>query len=173
MSMSVSSVSNNMSFDPTAMFKKLDTNSDGGVTKDEFLSNIKKKDGDTDEKLTEMFEDTDTDGDGKITQAENEAAMKKMQQSGGPKGPPPTGGAGASSKSSSSSSTSSSSSSSTNYDVRDTDKDGEVSIQEKLAYILKQLEENPAKETTQSEYDRTGQTTESSNLVASTFSVKA
>lgn len=167
MSMGVTSISSNMSFDPTAMFKKLDTNSDGSISKEEFLANIKKQDGDTDEKLTKMFEETDTDGDGKITQAENEAAMKKMQQGGKPKGPPPTQGAGAASKSSSSSSTS------TTYDVRDTNKDGEVSIQEKLAYILKQLEENANSETTQSEYDSTGQTTESSSLVANTFSVKA
>jgi len=164
MSMSVSSISSNMSFDPTAMFKKFDTDSDGGISKEEFLVNIKKQDGDTDEKLTKMFEETDTDGDGKITQAENEAAMKKMQQGGKPKGPPPTGSASASSSNSSSSS---------NYDVRDTDKDGEVTIQEKLAYILKQLEENANAETTQSGYDSTGQTTESSSLVANTFSIKA
>jgi hypothetical protein len=41
--MGVSSISSNMSFDPTAMFKKLDVNSDGGVSKDEFLANIKKQ----------------------------------------------------------------------------------------------------------------------------------
>lgn len=167
MSMGISSISSNMNFDPTAMFKKLDANSDGSVDKEEFLANIKKQDGDSDEKLTKMFEETDTDGDGKITQAENDAMMKKMQEGGKPKGPPPAQGAGASSKSSSTSSTS------TTYDVRDTDKDGEVSIQEKLEYILKQLEENANTESTQSEYDSTGQTTESSTLVANTFSVKA
>ncbi|MBA4383492.1 MAG: hypothetical protein C0410_02030, partial [Anaerolinea sp.] len=147
-----------------------DANSDGSVDKEEFLANIKKQDGDTDKKLTKMFEETDTDGDGKISQSENEAVLKKMQQGGKPKGPPPAQSTGASSKSSYSSSTSSST---TNYDVRDTDKDGEVSIQEKLAYILKQLEENANAELSQSEYDSTGQTTESSNLVATTFSIKA
>lgn len=155
------------------MFKKMDVNSDGSVDKEEFLANIKKQDGDTDEKLLKMFEDTDTDGDGKISQAENEAVMKKMQQGGKPKGPPPTQGAGASSKSSSTSSTSSSSSSSSTYDVRDTDEDGEVTIKEKLAYILKQLEENATAEATQNEYNSTGQTKESSSLVANTFSIKA
>lgn len=168
MSMGVSSISSNMNFDPAAMFKKLDANSDGGIDQEEFLANIKKHDGDTDEKLLKMFEETDTDGDGKISEAENEAVMKKMQQGGKPKGPPPAQGASASSKSSSSNSTSS-----TDYDVRDTDKDGDVSIQEKLAYILKQLEENAKTESTQSEYDSTGQTTEQSTLVANTFSVKA
>ena len=85
-----------MSFDPTAMFKKLDADTDGSIDKEEFLANIKKQDGDTDEKLTKMFEETDTDGDGKITEAENEAVMKKMQQGGKPKGPPPAEGASAS-----------------------------------------------------------------------------
>lgn len=170
MSMGISSISSNMSFDPSAMFKKLDTNTDGGIDKEEFLANIKKQDGDTDEKLIKMFEETDTDGDGKITQAENEAAMKKMQQGGKPKGPPPTQSSGSASKSSSSSSTSSSS---TNYDVRDTDEDGEVTVKEKLAYILKQLEENANAELSQSEYNSNGQATESSNLVETTFSIKA
>lgn len=164
MSMGVSSISST-SFDPAAMFKKLDVNADGGIDKEEFLANIKKQDGDTEEKLLKMFEETDTDADGKISQAENEAVMKKMQQGGKPKGPPPSQGADASSQSSSSSSTT--------YDIRDTDKDGEVSIQEKLAYILKQLEENAKTESTQSEYNSTGQSTESSSLVANTFSIKA
>ena len=167
MSMGVSSI-NNTSFDPAAMFKKLDVNADGSIDKEEFLANIKKQDVDTEEKLLKIFEETDTDGDGKISQAENEAVMKKMQRGGKPKGPPLSQGAGAASKSSSSSSTST-----TTYDVRDTDEDGEVSIQEKLAYILKQLEENAKTESTQSEYDNTGQMTESSSLVANTFSIKA
>ncbi len=170
MPMGVSSISSSMSFNPAEMFKKLDSNSDGSVDKEEFLANIKKQDGDTDEKLLKMFAETDTDGDGKISQAENEAVMKKMQQGGKPKGPPPSQGTGASSKSTSSGS---SSSTSTSYDVRDTNKDGEVSIQEKLAYILKQLEENANAETAQSGYDSTGQTAESSSLVANTFSIKA
>jgi Ca2+-binding EF-hand superfamily protein len=114
-----------------------------------------------------MFEETDSDGDGLISQAENEAIMSKMQQGGKPKGPPPAQGAGDASKSSSTSSTS------TTYDVRDTDEDGEVTIQERLEYMLKQLEENASKESTQGIYNSTGQTTESSTLVANTFSIKA
>ena len=78
MSMGVSSI-NNTSFDPAAMFKKLDVNADGSIDKEEFLANIKKQDVDTEEKLLKIFEETDTDGDGKISQAENEAVMKKMQ----------------------------------------------------------------------------------------------
>lgn len=163
MSMGISSISNNMSFDPSAMFKKLDTDGDGGVTKEEFLANIKKQDGDTDEKLTKMFEETDTDGDGVITEAENEAIMQKMSK----QGPPPP------SSSSTSSSSSSSSSSSTTYDVRDANKDGNVTAEEKLAYVLKLLQENEDSETVLSEYNNAGERTTSSATISTTFSVKA
>ena len=165
MSMGISSISNNMSFDPSAMFKKLDTDGDGGVTKEEFLANIKKQDGDTDEKLAKMFEETDTDGDGVITEAENEAMMQKMAKKGPPPPPP--------SSSSTTSSSSSSSSSSTSYDVRDANKDGSVTAEEKLAYVLKLLQENEDSETVLSEYNKAGERTTSSATVSTTFSVKA
>ena len=57
--------------------------------------------------------------------------------------------------------------------MRDTDKAGEVSIQEKMADILKQLEENANTESSQSEYNSSGQATESSSLVETTFGIKA
>jgi len=153
-----------MNFDSTSLFKKWDTDGSGGISQDEFLANVKRMDGDTDEKLIKMFEDTDSDGDGVISQAENEAAMQKMAQ-GGQKmqGPPPAKPAGGSSKSSSSQT----------YDVRDTNQDGEVSTQEKLEYILKLLEEQQKTESTQSQYSMSGQATESSSQVSTTFSVNA
>ena len=40
MSMGISPIGNNMSFDPSAMFKKLDTDGNGGVTKEEFLAKV-------------------------------------------------------------------------------------------------------------------------------------
>lgn len=159
--MGISPISSNMNFDPTAMFKKLDTNGDGGVTKDEFLANIKKQDGDTDEKLEKMFTETDTDGDGIITEAENEAIMQKMAKQ-GPPPPPPSKSSG-----------SSSSSSSTTYDVKDINKDGSVSAEEKLAYILKLLQENEDSQTVLNEYNQSGQTETSSSSITTTFSVKA
>lgn len=166
MSMGISPISGNMSFDPSAMFKKLDANSDGGVTKEEFFANIKKKDGDTDEKLTKMFEETDTDGDGVITESENEAIMQKMSKQ-GPPPPPPA------SKTSSSSSTSSTTSSTTTYDVKDTNEDGTVSAEEKLDYIIKLLEEAKNTDSASSEYSQTGQLSGLSSAVSSTFSVSA
>lgn len=165
MSMGISSISSNMSFDPTEMFKKLDKNSDGGVTKDEFLAGIKKQDGDTDEKLTKMFEETDTDGDGIITESENNAIMEKMSKQGPP--PPPPSASKTSSASSSSSSTT------TTYDVKDTNKDGEVSTEEKLEYILKLLQENADSETVLNEYNQSGESVLSSSSVSTTFSIPA
>lgn len=167
MSIGISSINSSMSFDPSEMFKKLDANSDGGVTKEEFLANIKKQDGDNDEKLTKMFEETDADGDGVITEAENEAIMQKMSKQGPPPPPPP------SSSSSATSSSSSSSSSSTTYDVRDTNEDGSVSAEEKLAYVLKLLQENESSDTVLSEYNKAGELSTSSSTVATTFSIKA
>ena len=167
MSMGISAISNNMSYDPAAMFKKLDANSDGGVTKDEFLAGIKKHKGDADEALTRMFENTDGDGDGIITQTEIDAMMQKMAKNGGAKGPPPSGGVGKASSSGTSGS------SSTSYDVRDTNEDGEVSTQEKMDYILKLLQENAASEAVLSEYDQSGESIFSSSSVSTTFSVNA
>ncbi len=173
MSMGISSISGSMNFDPTAMFKKIDSNADNSISKDEFLAGIKKQDGDSDEKLLKMFEETDSDGDGKISQAENEAALQKMAQGGqrpqGMQGPPPTKGAQGSSQTNSSESASSS----TTYDVRDTNKDGEVSVQEKLEYIMKLIEDNQKADAAESEYTASGEATFSSSQVSTTFSMKA
>lgn len=169
MSMGISSISGSMSFDPTEMFKKLDKDSDGGVTKEEFLAGIKKHDGDTDEKLTKMFEETDSDGDGIITESENKAMMEKMSK----QGPPPPPPSAVKTSSASSSKSTSSSSSSTTYDVKDTNKDGEVSTQEKLEYILKLLQENADSETVLNEYNQSGESVFSSSSVSTTFSVPA
>ena len=163
--MEISSISSSYNLDSTSLFKKWDTDSSGGISKEEFLANIQRMDGDTDEKLEKMFEETDTDGDGIISQAENDAAMERMAQ-GGQKmqGPPPAKPAD---------STSSSSSTTTTYDVRDTNEDGEVSTEEKLEYILKLIQEQQEADSTQNQYTLTGASTESSSLVTNTFSVKA
>ena len=163
--MEISSISSSMNFDSTSLFTKWDTDGSGGIDKDEFLANVKRMDGDTDEKLEKMFEETDTDGDGIISQAENDAVMERMSQ-GGQKmqGPPPAKPADSSS---------SGSSTTTTYDVRDTNEDGEVSTEEKLEYILKLIEEQQEADSTQNQYTLTGASTESSSMVTNTFSVKA
>ncbi len=66
------------------MFSKLDTDSNGGISEDEFNAIAKNWDGNG-----SQFSDIDTDGDGSISEAENEEFMKNM---GPPPGPPPGGG---------------------------------------------------------------------------------
>ncbi len=68
------------------MFSKLDTDSNGGISEDEFNAVAKNGDGNG-----PQFSDIDTDGDGSVSEAENEEYMKNM---GPPPGPPPGGGMG-------------------------------------------------------------------------------
>jgi Ca2+-binding EF-hand superfamily protein len=68
------------------MFSKIDTDSSGGISEDEFNAIAKNGDGNGPE-----FSDIDTDGDGSISETENEDFMKNM---GPPPGPPPGGGMG-------------------------------------------------------------------------------
>lgn len=97
MSMNISSVS---SFDPTKLwdnlFKKVDSNSDGGIDKTEFESAVstmaKNQNVSTDE-ADAMFKKLDTDGDGKVSEKEMMAALKtagdQMRASMPPPPPPP------------------------------------------------------------------------------------
>ncbi|MBK8090489.1 MAG: EF-hand domain-containing protein [Verrucomicrobiaceae bacterium] len=61
--------------DPEAMFKKLDSNSDGSISKEEWAASPQaKKDA---AKADKMFAGKDKDKDGKITKEEFTAAPKK------------------------------------------------------------------------------------------------
>ncbi|MBA4397540.1 MAG: hypothetical protein C0394_09195 [Syntrophus sp. (in: bacteria)] len=144
LSMSISGIGSQSGYNPTEMaaqfFKKADANGDGGIDKAEFKTMLSQGPGsqtgtvDTDK----IFSEIDADGNGTISQAENENAMKKMGGQGGapPSGPPPGGmGGGGAQKSGT---TGDSSSSSGTYDVKDTNKDGKVSLQEEIAYAIKQ-----------------------------------
>ena len=168
--MEISSIGNSMSFDYASMFNKLDTDGSGGITKDEFLANMKKMDGDTDEKLEQMFTETDTDGDGIISEAETQAALEKMAQNKPMQSPPPPPPAGSVSEPDS---TDDYTSTTTTYDVRDTNKDGEVSLEEKLDYILRLIQEKEEADSATNQYNATGEATESSSTVSTTFSVIA
>jgi Ca2+-binding EF-hand superfamily protein len=88
--------------------------------------------------VDEMFSSMDSDGDGSVSESELTAFAEKAQSgpsSGPPPGPPPGGAppTGGADEASSSSSSSSSTSSSQTYDALDTNKDGVVSLSERLA----------------------------------------
>jgi Ca2+-binding EF-hand superfamily protein len=142
--MSISGIGSQGGFNPTKMaaqfFKKADGNGDDGIDKAELkkmLSNGPTGNrGGTD--IDKVFSEVDADKNGKISQAENENSMKKMGSQGRqpPSGPPP-GGMGGGGMRKSGANGGSASSSETD-DEKDTNKDGTVSLQEEMAYTLKQ-----------------------------------
>jgi Ca2+-binding EF-hand superfamily protein len=59
--------------DPEALFKKLDTNGDGSISKEEYMASPQAKKDAT--KAGERFAKLDKDGDGKLTLEEFKAGM--------------------------------------------------------------------------------------------------
>lgn len=161
------------------MFARLDGDSDGKVTQDEFSTAMEKRFGKSDEASASgrpdaatIFQQTDSDGDGGITATEFETAFKAMRASksnggdsaqgprgagGPPPGPPPSGGPGGSSGASAAEEAEQV------FDEMDTDKDGKVSAEELLAALKKKAEENE-KATGASKAD--GATSDFAELVA-------
>jgi hypothetical protein len=130
------------SLDSTQMaqnfFKKADSNSDGSIDKAELKTMLSNGPGGGKAagNIDKIFAEVDTNSDGKIDETENAAQMNKMAAKGG--GNPP---AGAPSSPGGSASTDNTSSSSTKtYDKMDANKDGTVSLQEKIEYEIKHPE---------------------------------
>ncbi len=117
------------------IFKKLDSNNDGGIDKSELQSAMKK----TGQNVDKIFSEADANGDGKIDKAENENILKKMGEQAPPQsGGMPPGGAQKSSAPRDSSQTSNT----TTYDKKDLNQDGTVSILDELVYALKHPNES-------------------------------
>ncbi|RFP11221.1 MULTISPECIES: EF-hand domain-containing protein [unclassified Duganella] len=141
------------SFDPAKgaarfaakVFTDLDTDKDGKVNKDEFVSGLEKKGVSADD-ATKQFDAIDTQKNGSITQSDLETAIKSGtfapprpsgeaggaqggQHAGGARGAGGGGSGGAGGVSSASSSTKT-------YEAADTNKDGTVSAQEQLVYSI-------------------------------------
>ncbi|HEY9186807.1 MAG TPA: EF-hand domain-containing protein [Ignavibacteria bacterium] len=81
---------------PTDFFKKMDTDSDGKVSKSELQAMLESMQKASNKNGTlnvdELFSKIDTDGDGSISETENTTAMEKMKGKGSPPPPPPPNG---------------------------------------------------------------------------------
>jgi Ca2+-binding EF-hand superfamily protein len=123
------------------VFSDLDTDKDGKVNKDEFVSGLESKGVSADD-ATKQFDAIDTQKSGSITQSDLETAIKSgtfapPRPAGGEGGAgrahgggrPPEAGGGAGGAGSASSSTKT-------YDPADTNEDGTVSSQEQLVYSV-------------------------------------
>ena len=125
------------------LYSSLDSDSSGGISSDE-LTSVLTSAGQSSTDAASLFSSLDSDEDGSISQDELSSALKEADANRPPPPPPPpandTGTASASdsgtdstSSTSSTSSSSSSSAGTTSYDPLDTNKDGYVSEQERMA----------------------------------------
>ncbi|WP_332855023.1 EF-hand domain-containing protein [Duganella sp. S19_KUP01_CR8] len=140
------------SFDPAKgaarfvakVFTDLDSDKDGKVNKDEFVSGLESKGVSVDD-ATKQFDAIDTQKTGSITQSDLETAIKSgtfapprpsgdAGGAGGAQGA--RGGQGAGGARGAGGGGSSTSSSTTTYEAADTNKDGTVSAQEQLVYSI-------------------------------------
>jgi len=122
-----SSTSSNSASKTDSVFKALDSNSDGQITKQEFKDGLQK----LSDQLDAHFNNSRT----KVAGQDNQT--NQTQEAKGPPPPPPSHGSNDSAgktDSSSSASSSTSSSATKSYDPADTNKDGIVSEEERLAY---------------------------------------
>jgi hypothetical protein len=130
----------------------MDTDTDGKVTKDEFVKGLESKGVSTDD-ATKQYEAIDKEGTGSITKDDLESAIKSgdfkpprpQGGAGGPQGggaPHGGGGGGASSVSSSSATKT--------YEAADKNEDGTVTQQEQLVYDIAQAAKSGASSSTSS-----------------------
>jgi Ca2+-binding EF-hand superfamily protein len=141
----------------TSMFKKLDENGDGKITKAEF-EKAQAKMGISVEDADKLFSQVDTDSDGSISSTENETFLKNHKPSGPPPPPP------------SSSSTSSSSGISLTdlFAQTDSDGDGILTESEQQAYLKKVEDAFKQLSISQNTYNAQGQGTASSSQIINT-----
>lgn len=111
------------------MMAETDANGDGVISKDELATVLQKhaQDGQDGPSVDDMFSDMDSDGDGSVSMEELTAFAEKA-----PSGPPP-GGAASVGGTQAAGASSSSSEDEESYDALDTNKDGVVSLSERLA----------------------------------------
>ena len=142
----------------STMFKKVDTDSDGKISKAEFQQDLAKK-GVSTQDADKLFTQIDTDKDGSISKTENDTFLKNHKHSGTPPPPP---------QSSSSTSSSNGISLTDLFSQTDSDGDGVLTESEQQAYLKKVEDAFKQLSTTQGTYSATGQETTSSAQVINT-----
>jgi Ca2+-binding EF-hand superfamily protein len=126
------------------LMSQLDEDGDGAMSSDELSSALTGTEVFTDEQISSAFSDMDADGDGAVSETEMAEALAAGAPPPPPPGPPPAEGAAESRSSDSSQTTTTSqtaatsssgeaSSSDEEYDDLDTNRDGVVSYQERVA----------------------------------------
>lgn len=155
----ISSISNNSTsapaFDPakgaarlaSKVFSDMDTDTDGSVTKDEFVKGLESK-GVSSDDATKQFDAIDKEGTGSITKDDLESAIKSgdfkppRPQGGAQGGGAPQGGGGGGAGGVSSSSATKT------YEAADKNEDGTVTQQEQLVYDMAQAAKSTATSST-------------------------
>lgn len=134
------------------MYSEMDTDGDSAVSKEEFVTALESRqpegaDASGMPSASDIFDEADTNGDGSLSQDEFTTYSAKMSPRGGvggPGGPGGPGGMGGAQGGGASAieeeDDGEDDSSTTATDPADTNGDGEVSMQEQLAYIRKQIE---------------------------------
>ncbi|WP_343728195.1 EF-hand domain-containing protein [Duganella sp.] len=155
----ISSISNSSTsaatFDPSKgaarfaskVFKDMDADTDGKVSKDEFVKGLESKGVSADD-ATRQYEAIDKEGTGSITKDDLESAIK----SGDFKPPRPQGGAegaqgGGAARAAGGGGTVSAGSSTKTYEAADKNQDGTVTQQEQLVYDMAQAAKSAAAST--------------------------
>lgn len=154
-SLSSSTTTSATQFDPakgaarfaSKIFKDMDTDTDGSVSKDEFVKGLESKGVSADD-ATKQFDTIDKAGTGSITKDDLESAIK----SGDFKPPRPQGkpteGAGGAQRAGGAGAAGGSSSATKTYEAADKNEDGTVTQQEQLIYDMAQSAKSSATSST-------------------------
>ncbi|MRX10404.1 EF-hand domain-containing protein [Pseudoduganella sp. FT25W] len=142
----------------TKMFDDMDTDTDGSISKDEFVKGLESK-GVSSDDATKQFDAIDKQGNGSITKDDLTSAIKSGDfkpprpqggGEGGAQGVSGAGGAGGAKGAGGAGGASTSSSATKTYEAADKNEDGTVTQQEQLVYDMAQAAKAAANSSTSS-----------------------
>ena len=139
----------------TKMFDDMDTDTDGSISKDEFVKGLESK-GVSSDDATKQFDAIDKEGTGSITKDDLTSAIKSgdfkppRPQGGGEGGAQGVSGAGGAKGAGGAGGASASGSATKTYEAADKNEDGTVTQQEQLVYDMAQAAKAAANSSTSS-----------------------